>query len=139
MNSSPVTVHSAPDQEIHIPAPWLVELGLAEGQPATVEILRGRLVLTRPRDLRSVQGELTAVAEAMESLRDRLAAAARQLPEPLETGSGSEALDLEGDILVTIECVIGDEIDPAIRKLRIAAAITPEELAGRPAGARTSG
>ena len=134
MNRRPVTVHAAPENEVHFPSAWLSELGFAVGQPATVEVARGRLVLTRQSDIRGVQNELTAVADGLQGLRDRLAAAALQLPEPAESG-GSEGPDLEGDMLGTIECVIGDEIDPAIRKLRVAAGITPEELAGgaRPA------
>jgi hypothetical protein len=127
MPRKPVPVHASPQNEVRVPADWLPELGIAEGEPASPQLARGRLVLTRLPDLPGVQSRLSSIAERLEVLRDELAETARELPEPLEPLSGAEAAaDAESDVLGTIECLLSDEFDPAIRKLRAVAAATHE-------------
>jgi antitoxin component of MazEF toxin-antitoxin module len=125
----PVTVHAALENEVRIPADCLAEMGVPEGGPASVQAARGRLVLVTPRSVRQVQAELWELARGLEDLRDRLTEMCRELPEPPDPMLRAEVpADVEADIQGTLECVVSDDLDPAIEKLRAAAAVTAQEL-----------
>ena len=129
MRRRPVTVRSAPENQVRVPADCLDELGFAEGGRASVQVSRGRLVLTAPREVREVQSELGQLARELESLRDRIAEVVGELPEPADAVLRAEVpADIGTDLLGTLEVVLNDDIDPAIRKLRAAATVTDEQL-----------
>jgi hypothetical protein len=129
MRRRPVTVRSAPENQVRVPADCLAEMGFAEGGPASVQVSRGRLVLTAPREIREVQSELGQLARELESLRDRLAEVVGELPEPADAVLRAEMpADVGTDLLGTLEVVLNDDIDPAIQKLHAAATVTDEQL-----------
>src|SRR5262245_9584404 len=124
-----VTVHSAPENEVRIPAGWLAEMKLADGDPAAAQIAGGRLVLAAPRNIRQVQSELWELARGLAELRDRLAELSRELPEPPDAMLRAEVpADVEADVQGTLQCIVSDDLDPAVEKLRAAAAVTAEQL-----------
>lgn len=124
-----VTVHSAPEGEVRIPPGWLAELGMTEGGQASAQIASGRLVLASSRDIRQMQSELWELSRGLEELRDRLAEMSRELPEPSDAMLRAEVpADVEADVQGTLECIVSDDLDPAIEKLRAAAAVTAEQL-----------
>jgi hypothetical protein len=95
----------------------LKRFGFAPDQPVVVRFSEERLEIRpvgslgsiRDKMLRSV-GELQAFRDKM---RDLLAALPAVSDEELEGGETPQ-----GEILGTLECLISDDLDPAIRKLR---------------------
>ena len=124
-----VILRSAPEDQVHVPAELLAAMRVADGGTVSAQVSPGRLVLTAPREIGEVQSELGRVARELQGLRDRLADMAGELPEPAEAVLRAEVPpDVESDVLGTLEVVLNDDIDPALRKLRAAAAVTPEQL-----------
>ncbi|HET9209835.1 MAG TPA: hypothetical protein VFR03_05525 [Thermoanaerobaculia bacterium] len=95
----------------------LQRFGFAPDQPVVVRFSEQRLEIrpvaslgaVRDRMLRSA-GELRAFRDKMRGLLDSLP---RVTDEEIESGETPE-----GEILGTLECLISDDLDPAIRKLR---------------------
>ena len=124
-----VILRSAPEDQVHVPAELLAAMRVADGGAVSAQASPGRLVLTAPREIGEVQSELGRVARELQGLRDRLADMAGELPEPAEAVLRAEVPpDVETDVLGTLEVVLNDDLDPALRKLRAAASVTPEEL-----------
>lgn len=138
-------VFAARGEEIRVPAECLVEMGLAEGERMVVEALPGRLFLTPFWDAQAVRGDLREIARDLEAIRSRLRRVAGVLPDlsgsaeeeepfpgfpaagaaagaagpPVASGAAAAAADLLG----TLECILADDIEPALAKLLEAVAL----------------
>jgi hypothetical protein len=123
------TLSSTPNEEVRLPADCLAELGLGEGARVVIEAIPGRLLLTAYWDARAVGADLGEIARDLEALRSRLLRLAGLLPEPAVPEAAEAALaplDAGADLLGTLECILADDLEPALAKLREAVALTRE-------------
>ena len=85
---------------------------------------RSAASLPGPRSARGVRRALAAIVADLADVHDRLLALRAALPEvpegPAEDGSKR---DPRAELVGTIECVVHDNLEPAIRSLRSAAAL----------------
>jgi glutathione S-transferase len=109
------------EEEIRVPAECLAELGLAEGARVVVEAVPGRLLVTPYWDAQAVRADLDAIARGLAGLRGRLRRVAGLLPPPADADSA--AADPGADLLGTLECILVDDLEPALAKLRQAVAL----------------
>jgi hypothetical protein len=70
----------------------------------------------------AAQAELRKIVGELESLRFRLSEIVETLPKPPEYAENEEEMDVATEVRSVIECVLTDNIGPAIRDLRTAAA-----------------
>jgi len=108
----------------------LERYGLAPDQEVVVRFRPERLEI-RPRNTpEEIRQKLRAAAEELKSLRERVQGWARELPEvPDESLENEETL--EGELLGLLECLLGDDLEPAIRKLESVDKLGPEGSLGR--------
>lgn len=80
-------------------------------------------------DVRALQKRTGEAADELAGIRHRLLDIVSGLPEPAVDVLENEApADVETELLGAVECVVNDDIDPAIRKLRAASQVTAEQL-----------
>ncbi len=85
-----------------------------------------------PWTVDEAQTALSEVAYQLEALVNALDAIHGGLPEPPDIGSRQEGwkpYDRTTDVLATIECVVADDLNPAIASLQRSATITDAALA----------
>ena len=92
-----------------------------DGQEVRVSLTDERLEIRPRRDVEDVQNGLGDAALQMRRIERRLRTLRSHLQEP-----GSQAL--ESEIAVAIDCLLADEILPAIAHLESAAGLAPESL-----------
>jgi hypothetical protein len=83
---------------------------------------------------REAQRELAVIALELVAIEERLERLANSLPVPANQVDMLEhraPYDVATELAGTIECVVGDEIRPAIEYLEGAARVTAEELRRR--------
>ena len=109
MLQKPVKVRRTEDAgELRLPADCLNALGLAEGTSGTVRVSPERLVLTPEMEIGRAREEIAALAAELEGAQEALRRLARALPrEPGEVE----------DVRAALECLLQDELLPAVRKL----------------------
>jgi len=80
--------------------------------------------VTRPETLLAgVKRHLPRILEQLESIRWQLIGVTHSLPEPpAELEDGADELDAATKLRNTIECVLADEVEPALADLRRALA-----------------
>jgi len=81
------------------------------------------------RDLGAARRDVLKIADELEASTLRLRGAQAGLPEPVEEAVrllDIERLDPTAELRAVIDCVIGDQLVPAIRDLRNAAQETGE-------------
>lgn len=89
----------------------LERFGFQSGQQVVVRFARGRVEI-RPRGTpEAVQGRLKLAARDLRDLADQMRDLARELPG----GDGSESL--EEELVAMVECLLVDNLEPAIRRL----------------------
>src|SRR5262249_45668760 len=115
------TVVSSPDEEMRVPPGCLAELGLGEGARVVVEVTPGRLLLTPYWDAQAVRADLDGIARDLTEVRRRLRRVMGLLPEPAEPAASAEA---GAELLGTLECLLADDLDPALAKLQQAVALS---------------
>jgi hypothetical protein len=103
----------------------LKRYGLAPDQEVVVKFRPERMEI-RPRNTpEEVREKLKGAKEELKSLRERIQGWTRELPavsdEALESGE-----TLEGELLGMLECLLADDLEPAIRKLESADELGPE-------------
>lgn len=110
-------------RSLKLPLPGLSREDLErwDGQEVSVKLTDERLEIRPRRDLGDVQDGLGDAALQMRRIERRLRTLRSHLQEP---GSPS----LESEIAVAIDCLLADEILPAIAHLESAAGLTPEAL-----------
>jgi hypothetical protein len=69
----------------------------------------------------AAQAELRKIVAELESLRSRLLEIVETLPKPPGDVEDEEEMDIATEVRSVIECVLTDNIRPAIRDLRTAA------------------
>lgn len=69
----------------------------------------------------AAQAELRKIVGELESLRFRLSEIVETLPKPPGDAEYEEEMDVATEVRSVIECVLTDNIGPAIRDLRTAA------------------
>ena len=97
----------------------LKRYGLEADQEVVVRFRRERLEI-RPRNTpEEIRRKLKGAVEELRSLRERIQDWARELPStPGEEPEGEETP--EGELLGMLECLLSDDLEPAIRKLESA-------------------
>jgi hypothetical protein len=113
-------------EEVRIPSECLAEMGIAEGARVVLETRPGRLLLTPFWDLRTVHSDLGTITSELEEVRARLRRVARLLPEPAESPAleTPEMFAVGIDLLGTLECILADDLEPALAKLQEAVTLT---------------
>ncbi|MFL6262048.1 MAG: hypothetical protein ACJ76Y_20315 [Thermoanaerobaculia bacterium] len=95
----------------------LQRFGFAPDQPVVVRFSEQRLEIRPVGSLGSVREKMLRSVAELRAFREKMRALLESLPhvpdEALENGGS-----VEGEILGTLECLISDDLDPAIRKLR---------------------
>jgi hypothetical protein len=120
--------------EVRVPPECLAEMGIAPGTRVVVEATPGRLLLSTFWDAREVRSDLGAIARDLEEIRGRLRRVAGLLPEPRAAGTAEptpgtpEISEVGADLLGTLECILADDIEPALVKLQEAVATTLGQL-----------
>lgn len=97
----------------------LQRFGFAPDQPVVVRFSQQRLEIRPVASLESVRDRMLRSADELRAFRDKIRGLLDSLPrvtdEELESGDTPEA-----ELLGTLECLISDDLDPAIRKLQSA-------------------
>ncbi|HEY3568584.1 MAG TPA: hypothetical protein VGP73_11685 [Thermoanaerobaculia bacterium] len=97
----------------------LQRFGFAPDQPVVVRFSEQRLEIRPVASLESVRDRMLRSVNELRAFRDKMRGLLDSLPrvtdEELESGDTPEA-----EILGTLECLISDDLDPAIRKLQSA-------------------
>jgi hypothetical protein len=95
----------------------LQRFGFAPDQPVVVRFSEQRLEIRPVASLGAVRDQMLRSVDELRTFRERMRGLLRSLPpvtdEQLESGEAAEV-----EILGTLECLISDDLDPAIRKLR---------------------
>lgn len=79
------------------------------------------------------QEELGAIAEELRGIEERLRAVHQSVAAPAEdeaTQDAADEMDLATEIRTVIECVLADNLEPAIRDLQAASAFGPQSSSG---------
>jgi antitoxin component of MazEF toxin-antitoxin module len=117
-------------EEVRLPPECLTEMGIAEGARVVLETRSGRLLLTPFWDVRTVHSDLGTIASELEEIRARLRRVARLLPESAESPAPEtpEMFAVGIDLLGTLECILADDLEPALAKLQEAVTLTLGQL-----------
>lgn len=103
----------------------LKRYGLEPEQEVVVRFRPERLEV-RPRNRpEEIRVKLKEAMEELKSLRERIQGWARELPPAPDEALESEET-LEGELLGMLECLLSDDLEPAIRKLESAGELGPE-------------
>jgi hypothetical protein len=115
-----VTLRVAEEGEIQLPRECLKGLGLDAGSRGMVQVFQQRMLLVPLLEVPEVRREIAAFAEEMETGVTALDRLLSGMPRRL--GGGSEDGTEEGaEVRAALECILHDDLRPAIRKLREAA------------------
>lgn|GEM_PF-5392922 len=119
MLKRPVKMLRARDEgELRLPDDCLAALGLTEGARGTVRVSGERLVLTPDLEIRHAREELAEVAAELEGAEEEI----RRLARGIKRTPGAMP-----DVVAALECLLQDELLPAIRQLRALAGPSGEE------------
>jgi hypothetical protein len=112
----------------------LKRYGLVPEQEVVVRFRRERMEI-RPRNTpEEIREKLKGAAEELRSLRERVQGWSQELPAVSDEALEDEET-LEGELLGMLECLLSDDLEPAIRKLESADELGPESVRkGRPRG-----
>jgi len=116
----------------------LKRAGFHADQEVTVRFGQERLEIL-PRDTpREIQGKLKLAAGELKAFRKRMKDLATKLPAVSDEELEAEET-LEGELLGMIECLVADDLDPAIHKLETVDELGPSPMAlpGAPRGKRS--
>jgi len=108
--------------------------GFEPGQSVILRFALERLEI-RPRNTtEEIRDKLLSAAEEIKSFKARMLAFARDLP-PVSDEEPEEAETLEGDLLGMLECLVADDLEPAIAKLESVTRLGPSPSSEPPAQA----
>jgi hypothetical protein len=124
-----VKVLSADEEgEVRVPPSCVPVLVPAEGEVAELRVSPAGLVM-RPVVTGDSQRQAALLADEMEGLEERIEEVLTSLPEPSDAALEYEIpYDVDTEVVTTLECVLDRDVAPAIRSLRGAASVTPEDL-----------
>ena len=95
----------------------LERFGFALDQPVVVRFSEQRLEIRPVGSLGAVRDEMLHSVEDLQTFRNRMQGLLETLPHVTDEELEADATQ-EGELLGTLECLISDDLDPAIRKLR---------------------
>lgn len=99
-----------------------------DGQEVRVKVTDERLEIRPRRDLVDVQDGLGDAALQLRTIERRIRTLRSHLPEPQAGESAEGSPTVESEVAVAIDCLLKDELLPAIAQLETAAGLTPEAL-----------
>ena len=103
----------------------LKRYGLEPDQEVVVRFRPERLEI-RPRNTpEEIREKLKGAVEELRSLRERIEGWTRELP-PVSDEALENEETLEGELLGMLECLLSDDLEPAIRKLESAEELGPD-------------
>lgn len=109
--------------------------GFAPGQSVLLRFAPEGLEVRPRKTTEEIRGQLLSAAEEIKAFKARMLALARDLPlvseEELE-----ETDTLEGELLGMLECLVSDDLDPAIAKLESVTRLGPPPASEPPAQAK---
>jgi hypothetical protein len=95
----------------------LSRFGFAPDQPVVVRFSEQRLEIRPVGSLGAVRDQMLGSVAELRAFREKMRGLLESLPritgEEVESGES-----LEAEVLGTLECLIADDLDPAIRKLQ---------------------
>jgi hypothetical protein len=95
----------------------LERFGFQTGQPVVVRFARGRVEI-RPRGTpEAVKERLKRTARELRDLADQMKELARELPSASGDRPVEGAAGLEAELVAMVECLLVDNLEPAIRQL----------------------
>jgi hypothetical protein len=95
----------------------LQRFGFAPDQPVVVRFSTQRLEIRPVASLGAVRDQMLRSVDELRAFRDKMRGLLESLPHV--TGDEREIGETpEGELLGTLECLISDDLDPAIRKLQ---------------------
>ncbi|MEO6193780.1 MAG: hypothetical protein ABIS20_12280 [Thermoanaerobaculia bacterium] len=94
----------------------LKRYGFIPGQPVVVRFDRERLEIRPLNTPEEVRDKLRLAGGELKAFRNRMRALAKDLPPVSDEELEGEA-SLEGELLGLLECLLSDDLDPAIQKL----------------------
>jgi hypothetical protein len=120
-------------RSLKLPLPGLSRADLerfrfGDGQEVRVRLTDERLEIRPRRDVGDVQDGLGDLALQLRRIERGLRTLRSHLQEPGTRNRAGEIPALESEIAVAIDCLLTDEIRPAIAHLESAAGLTPEAL-----------
>lgn len=115
--------YAAGEEGLRLPESLQAELQLADGAPAVARVSRGCLMVLPWLDTPGIRMKVVDLALELEAVQERMATLARSLPD---VPADEDAVLPEAEILGTLECVLADDLGPAIRKLRQTAEMAEE-------------
>jgi len=108
----------------------LSRFGFREDQKVSVLFAPDRLII-RPRgNPDAIREKLLLAAKDLQEIRDRMEGLRRQLPQVSDDDLEAEET-VEGELLGLLECLIADDLDPAIQKMRSVSSVAPAPAAAR--------
>lgn len=112
----------------------LKAFGFVPGQDVVVRFRYDRLEILPRSSPELLRDKLLSHVEDVRVLRERMQAYMKELPEVSDEELEEEET-LEAELLGLLECLVADDLDPAMAKLQSVARIDPSE-ASRPDGER---
>jgi len=117
------------EDEVRVPASCLPALVQGEGEKAELRVSAAGLTMRPLAAKGGSQARATALADEMEGVKEHMEEVLTTLPEPLDAALEHEIpYDVDTEVVTTLECVLQRDLTPAIRSLRAAAGVTPEDL-----------
>lgn len=103
---------------------------LGDGQEVRVRLTDERLEIRPRRDVEDVQDGLGDLELQLRKLARSLRTLRSHLPEPETREGDAGSASLESDLAIAIDCLLADDIRPALEHLESAVRLTPESLQG---------
>lgn len=99
-----------------------------DGQEVRVRLTDERLEIRPRTEVGDVQDGLGGLTLELREIKRRLLVLRSHLQEPGARERAGEISTVEAEVAVAIDCILADEILPAIAHLESAAGLTPEAL-----------
>lgn len=128
-----VTRLRAGKRSLKLPLPGLSRADLerfrfGDGQEVRVRLTDERLEIRPRTEVGDVQDGLGDLTLKLREIKRRLRTLRSHLQEPGSREQAGEISTVEAEVAVAIDCILTDEILPAIARLESAAGLTPEAL-----------
>ena len=111
--------------------------GFEPGQSVILRFAPERLEIRPRKTTEEIRGKLLSAAEEIKSFKERMLAFARDLPQVSDEELEEDAT-LEGELLGMLECLVSDDLDPAIAKLESVTRLGPPPASEPPAQGRAA-
>lgn len=116
----------------------LRQFGFRPDQEITVRFGYERLEILPRNTLEEIRGKAKLAAVDLKAFRERMRSLVKELPCVSDEELEGEAT-LEMELLGMLECLVADDLDPAIRKLETVDELGPQPAPPRAAGRKRAG